>query len=173
MVARYRGGIVMAKRGRKPGRPKSNGAAEGSNGAAGEGVQGQSTMGYFRKLFLANRKLLRTRSNAELLGRWLADHPGEETVPNSVKQSLSNVKSTLRKKYLRGPRASKISAEVEEQAGSPETAVASSPLESALEALEVQIDDCLTLARNIDREGLHEVISYLRRARNQVVWKMG
>ena len=42
-----------------------------------------------------------------------------------------------------------------------------------LDALEEQIDECLTLAKNLDREGLANVISLLRRARNEVVWKMG
>jgi hypothetical protein len=42
-----------------------------------------------------------------------------------------------------------------------------------LPALEEQIDECLTLARGLDREGLADVIAILRRARNEVVWKMG
>ena len=42
-----------------------------------------------------------------------------------------------------------------------------------LERLEEQIDECLTLARTLDREGLSGVIVMLRRARNEVVWKMG
>ena len=41
------------------------------------------------------------------------------------------------------------------------------------ESLEEQIDECLTLAKNLDREGLSSVINLLRRARNEVVWKMG
>ena len=42
-----------------------------------------------------------------------------------------------------------------------------------LESLEEQIDECLTLAKNLDREGLSSVINLLRRARNEVVWKIG
>ncbi len=42
-----------------------------------------------------------------------------------------------------------------------------------LESLELQIDDCLIQATNLDREGLAEVINHLRRARNAVVWKIG
>jgi hypothetical protein len=42
-----------------------------------------------------------------------------------------------------------------------------------LEALEEQIDDCLSAAKALDREGLGDVIGLLRRARNQVAWKMG
>jgi len=40
-------------------------------------------------------------------------------------------------------------------------------------SLEEQIDDCLALAKEMDREGLVSVIALLRRARNEVVWKMG
>jgi hypothetical protein len=36
------------------------------------------------------------------------------------------------------------------------------------------IDECLTLARNIDRKGsLDNVVMALRIARNRVVWKLG
>jgi hypothetical protein len=42
-----------------------------------------------------------------------------------------------------------------------------------LEALEERIDDCLTVAKHMDREGLDDVIRLLRNARNAVVWKLG
>jgi hypothetical protein len=42
-----------------------------------------------------------------------------------------------------------------------------------LELLEEQIDDCLILAKHLDREGLDSVIKLLRRARNEVDWKVG
>jgi hypothetical protein len=35
------------------------------------------------------------------------------------------------------------------------------------------IDDCLTAAKKMDREGLDDVIRLLRNARNGVVWKLG
>jgi hypothetical protein len=53
---------------------------------------------------------------------------------------------------------------------------AASPTRAAatlLESLEVQIDECMTFARGLDREGLDEIIARLRRARNEVVWKSG
>jgi hypothetical protein len=37
---------------------------------------GESVSAYFRKSFDENPKLLKGRSNDELLKRWLADHPG-------------------------------------------------------------------------------------------------
>jgi hypothetical protein len=45
--------------------------------------------------------------------------------------------------------------------------------ENGLEVLEEQIDECLLAARTLDRQGLESVINLLRRARNEVVWKMG
>ena len=42
-----------------------------------------------------------------------------------------------------------------------------------LESLEERIDGCLNMARTMDAEDLSSVISHLRRARNEVVWKLG
>jgi hypothetical protein len=39
--------------------------------------------------------------------------------------------------------------------------------------LEDHIDECLMLAKRLDREGLDDVIKHLRRARNIVVVKLG
>jgi len=47
------------------------------------------------------------------------------------------------------------------------------PRTNKLERLEEMIDECLTFARNLDREAMQEIISSLHRARNQVVWKLG
>jgi hypothetical protein len=61
----------------------------------------------------------------------------------------------------------------------PQAAETTHPLPKAakpahkLELLEEQIDDCLSLAKSLDREGLGEIIRLLRGARNKVVWKMG
>ncbi len=156
----------------------SQASASGTgNGAAGRsrGGSSESVMGYFRPILLEDPKLLRTRSNAKLLQRWLDDHPDEKEVPNRVKQGLSNIKSHLRNK-LRKRKGRKAQAEVTEQAAPPAGAApweVSHPAAKELEGLEVQIDDCMTLAKNIDRSELDNVINLLRRARNQVVWKIG
>jgi hypothetical protein len=126
---------------------------------------------YFRMVFKEKPKWLEGRSNDEVLARWLKDHPGETVVPKKVKQNLSNVKSLLRqaqRKKLGAPKKESISAE-------PTTASAAAPRKGVrgFESLEEQIDECLTLAKNLDREGLSSVINLLRRARNEVVWKMG
>ena len=39
--------------------------------------------------------------------------------------------------------------------------------------MEEQIDDCLALAKRLDREGLGGVIHLLRRARNAIILKLG
>jgi hypothetical protein len=123
---------------------------------------GESISGYFRVIFRENPKLLKTRSNQELLDRWLKDHPREREVPYRVKQNLANIKSVLRKK------ARKRKGVANE--APPPVAV---PRSRGLEGLEENIDQCLDQAKMLDREGLDSVISLLRRARNEVVWKLG
>jgi len=44
---------------------------------------------------------------------------------------------------------------------------------NGLETLEEKIDECMSLAKNLDPEGLADVVDALRRARNKVVWKIG
>jgi hypothetical protein len=128
--------------------------------------------GYFRKVFQENPTWLGERSNDKLLARWSADHPGQD-VSKSVKQNLANLKSILRSKK-RKRKAAKQSAD----GNAPTSAAASTTISErrpirALEALEQQIDDCLSQARTLDREGLDGVIMALRRARNAVVWMIG
>jgi hypothetical protein len=130
---------------------------------------GENVSGYFRKIFNENPKLLKGRSNEELLKRWLADHPGHKEVPQTVKNNLANVKSILRKKMRkRGgrPKAEQPVAAAGE-AARPKAGT------KGLEALEEQIDECLDHAKRLDREGLQDVIVLLRRARNALVWKAG
>jgi hypothetical protein len=128
----------------------------------------ESVSGYFRQIFQERPDLLNSGSNKALFERWLQDHPGEKSVPNRVKNILSNVKSIVRKKR-RKKAGKKQVAEVTNIVAAPTATV---PL-AKLEALEEQIDDCLTLTKRLDRDGLAEVISLLRRARNGVVWKIG
>jgi hypothetical protein len=123
----------------------------------------ESVAGYFRKVFAENPRLLRGRSNKELLDRWLQDHPGHKEVPAKVKANLSNVKSVLRKKARKGGRPKKAAV----------APAASSSEVSPLERLEERIDDCLSFAKSLDRRQLGHVISLLRQARNIVVWQEG
>lgn len=128
---------------------------------------GESVSGYFRRILEERPELLEGRSNDELLRRWLEDHPGHQEVPENIRANLANVKSVLRNKRRkrRGRPAQ------EPASGAPQTAVAAGS--DWLESLEERIDESLTMARNIDRTGLEQVIQLLRRARNEVVWKMG
>jgi hypothetical protein len=137
-------------------------------------TNGETSSGYFRRVFKENPKLLVTRSNEELVSRWLTDHPGEKTMPAKVQGHMSNVKSLLRKKR----RKKKLGRPktVEQEGAVPAVSTPAKPVKIApkgLEALEEQIDDCLTAAKKLDREGLDDVIRLLRNARNAVVWKLG
>jgi hypothetical protein len=128
----------------------------------------ESVSGYFRQVFKGRPDLLDSGSNNVLFERWLQDHTGEKAVPNRVKNTLSNLKSVLRKKRRKKAgrkKAAELPALVAPQASTVPRA--------KLELLEEQVDDCLTLAKRLDREGLTDIILLLRRARNGVVWKIG
>ncbi len=136
-----------------------------------KGDNGEETVaGYFRRVFGEDPKLLDSRSNDELLARWLADHPGEKEVPERVRQNLSNVKSVLRKGLRKSGKRKQAR---DAAAGIAPAAVAPRRSTDALANLEEHIDEAITIARVLDREGLQSVISLLRRARNEVVWKQG
>lgn len=132
-----------------------------------KGKNGESIGGYFRKLFRENPRLLHSRSNEEVLKRWLADHPGHKEMPANVRNNMSNVKSTMRSKRRGRKRARVAAAEAAGTIQQPQRPP------GRLGVLEEQIDDVLAIARTLDRTGLETVISLLRRARNEVVWKMG
>ena len=143
--------------------PKKDAKTSGDNGA-------ETVSGYFRKLFERRPELLDARSNDELLRCWLQDHPGQTDVPNNVRQNLSNVKSVLRK---RGRKSARRRAKFEASALPAGVAAPVARVSKGLPLLEERIDDCITMARGMDRELLGDVISHLRRARNEVVWMIG
>jgi hypothetical protein len=107
--------------------------------------------------------------------RWLKDHPALKEVPNNIKVLLLAVKTRLRQKR-RERRADKAQAA---PAAVAPVALPTSPLAATrrvgagLTRLEEAIDDCLAVARQMDREGLAGVIELLRSARNQVVRQAG
>jgi hypothetical protein len=164
----------MAKKKRSSGRAESDEpvAAEGKKMAGQDSAAPrdvETVSGYFKRIFRERPELLKKRSNDEVFRQWLKDHPGENEVPLKVKQGLSNVKSQLRKKPGRG-RAKKVVAEA--PAGNGVRTVRTAP-RGALEKLEEQIDECLSLAKGLDRDEFASIITHLRRARNEVVWKIG
>jgi hypothetical protein len=150
-------------------RPRKETADTRANGTARRGGKEESISGYFRRILEANPALLDGGSNQEILDRWLRDHPGHKEVPPRVRQNFFNVKSVLRGKRRK---AAKAKGSRTTEAASAAAAVVRKPLRG-LEALEAAVDDCLAFARSIDREVLAEIIALLRRARNEVVCKMG
>jgi hypothetical protein len=127
----------------------------------------KSISGYFRQLIEANPQLLNgPNTNAQLLERFQTDHPTKK-ITTSIKANLANVKSTIRRKkrfragYKASPRVMGVQA-ARNFVGA-----------RGMEGLEEYIDECLTIAKNLDREGLDHVIRLLRTARNEVVWKQG
>jgi hypothetical protein len=131
---------------------------------------GESIRGYFNRILRENPKLLKGRSNAELLKRWQDDHKSPDEIPHSVKVGLQNAKSALRSgRRMRRARRDAQAA----RGGTPQAEPAAGRLKQPLEALEEQIDDCITAAKVLDREGLEHVIALLRHARNEVVWMTG
>ncbi len=142
------------------------------NGAGDNLNRGETTAGYFRKIFKENPKYLGERSNRPLLDRWLKDHPGHTEVPKTVKANLANVKSVLRS--TKRKKMAMRAGEIESVAQQRPVKVARVPSGgSELESLEHQIDECIISARILDREGLANVVDHLRLARNLVVWKLG
>jgi hypothetical protein len=121
-----------------------------------------SSYSYFKDLFHEHPEWLKEKSNSVIVARYKADKGLADDAPieKKVMNNLANLKSVMRKN-LRVRQAAK-------NPGLP--AVKSS---NRLEVLEEQIDDCLTLAKNLDRAGLEDVIHLLRRARNKVVWRLG
>ena len=101
-----------------------------------------------------------------------------------MKANLQNIKSVLRKanRKRRGGRPKKVVETAPAVAVTQPVTVLftarsnefmDAETGSALEQLEVGIDDCMGLARAIDAEALRDVVALLRRARNAVVWMQG
>jgi len=146
-----------------------------TNGEGGNRGGGETTAGYFKKIFADNPQLLGERSNEPLLQRWLKDHPDHTEVPKAIKQNLSNVKSVLRSKGRKkaARKASRQAEHMQDWLQQPHARPKASSRLEQLEILERHIDDCLIEAAHLDRQGLEDVINHLRRARNAVMWRIG
>jgi hypothetical protein len=154
-------------------RPRTN-AAQTQRPASSSA---ETTSGYFRRAFKENPKLLKGSDNSELFQRWLQDHPGNKEVPVKVTYILHAVKSVLRRKrkQRRAEKAQTTPTAVAPVVSATATrapAAARRP-GASLTRLEEKIDACLAVAREMDREGLAEVIERLRAARNAVVRMAG
>jgi hypothetical protein len=131
----------------------------------------ETPTGYFCRILRENPKLLKGRSNDELISRWRADHPGQEFT-GRIRAGLMNAKSALRHKK-RKRKGNQRAEQPQEEAVATHELPRPVNRPRHLEALEEQIDECLGMAKHLDREGLGSIITLLRRARNEVVWKMG
>jgi hypothetical protein len=126
-------------------------------------ASGESIASWFREYYHGNPKALKTKSNEAVLASWQAAHPGQE-VTTRIKQSMANVKSTMKKKRRRRKAATPESGAV--AVTSPRTARINT---ANLERLELAIDRCLDMARGLENPKLEKVIKNLRFARNDVV----
>lgn len=134
----------------------------------------KSVRRYFIELFNSRPELLRELTNEAAIAQWVKDHPGKKCT-SSIKSGISNVKSELRgkmglgklrRKRRKGRPAGNANGIVMQGSGRKLSA-------SALEKLEILIDECLTQARQTQGDELAKVIQHLRLARNTVVFKQG
>ncbi len=134
--------------------------------------QGGSSYSYFQQYFAENPAKLDQTRNDEILADYREAHglAADAEIEKTVMNNLANVKSIMRKKLREAGQAPDGDAADGGPKAAPQRATRQG---NRLEALEEMIDDCLTLAKNQDREGLRDVIGLLRRARNEVVWKLG
>ncbi len=137
-----------------------------------KGVPGESMMGYFRRFFDEDPSLVKKKSNQQLIERWMQDHPGyTDHDLRRARQSLANTKSMLKRRKRGRRKKAEASSEATTNVNSM---VHHTPRSRrSLEDLEVNIDNCLMMARGLDQAGLETVIRYLRLARNEVVLKNG
>jgi hypothetical protein len=135
----------------------------------------QSTSAYFRQLFTENPEWLDGPSNAAVMARWKADHPGKEWAKN-VQQGMANIKSKMRKELGRGRRRRRRrkGGAAARAGAAPQAAAARvrSPF-NVLERLELVIDEGISLAVAQRNDALDGIIKHLRNARRAVVWEMG
>jgi hypothetical protein len=131
-----------------------------------------STAGFFKALFEKKPELLKEGTNAEAIDDWKKAHPSQE-VTKSILNGLANTKSLMRKKLGLGKRRRKRRKMAGATAEQPAAARRVRASYAVLERMEGMIDDCLTLARQQNSEGLDDLIKHLRLARRQVAWEMG
>ena len=123
----------------------------------------------FRRVFTDTRSGSHTRSNDDVLARWSSTIWAKRRCREGQADPLEREKQSPQRRPNETLCTEKASPAAEPTAAAPR------PHEGlrGLESLEEQIDECMTLAKNLDREGLSSVINLLRRARNEVVWKIG
>lgn len=156
--------------------PRPKGKAASSPKSTGPKAEGVSP--YFRDVFARRPKLLWTRSNKQLLKMWLKDHPEHGEVPGNVKAGLANIKSVLRSKAhasdAMGDSAAPVAAAIADAPLAAADAVDNvNAVDTGLEKLEIMIDECMNMARELGIKKVDDILRALRIARRQVVWKLG
>jgi hypothetical protein len=128
-----------------------------------------SMSAYFRQVFTDHPEWLKEKSNDLILQQYREDKGKNPDAPISVKvrNNLSNLKSVLRKEKGMGAyagRKARSMAKTNSLGGS---------MIQRLEDLEEQIDECMVKANAIGVDMMEPVIRLLRKARREVVWKLG
>lgn len=116
---------------------------------------------YWREYFRKNKHRLRIRSNQHAWDTYLADHPGQKSVPEKWQMALGNMKGELRSR-LRSRKPIE-STEAPQNGSRPRLS------ETQLERLEVAIDQVIITAASIDPERLDKTLRLLRAARRCVL----
>ena len=126
-----------------------------------------TTSAYFRRLLTEHPEWLKGKSNDIILNQYREDKGKNPDAPISVKvrNILSNIKSVVRKELGLGAYAGRKARALAK--------TAPSGLTQRLEDLEEQIDECMVKAIAISAETMESVIRMLRKARREVVWKLG
>jgi hypothetical protein len=117
----------------------------------------------FKKLFAANKELLKVPSIAEVMKLFEAEIGRSAT--DADRGVAANIKSKMRKLYgmRRGRRKGG------RRAAGTTVAVVVPRATAAMLALEDSIDDCIYFARKMESERLADVVRLLRRARNHLI----
>jgi hypothetical protein len=126
--------------------------------------------GYFEE----NPDWLEGPSNQSLIERYLKDHPSEQW-SKKHQQGAANEKTKLRKKagLVRRRRRKGAGSVDHGSAAGGSTMLRTRPSMSALEHLELLIDDCLSVAGKQSNPALDGAVKHLRVARRNVAWAMG
>lgn len=133
--------------------------------------KGESVFRYFRRIFEAHPDWLEQKSNDQVLAQYRQDHglSADDPVEKRIRDAMANSKSLTKKRL----RESGASTGAKSGRGGYRKTTQTGVSVSRMETLEEQIDDCLTMARSLDKETLTTVVRLLRKARNEVVWLMG
>jgi hypothetical protein len=149
------------------GRKKTQATEEGSGGAGAENISQ-----YWKNFFTKRPELLGVRSNDDAIAQWKADHNGH-SMSQSAHNGLTNVKSQMRGKMgvsVGKRKRGRPRKGAHAQAAAPAARVAKAPTK-ILEALEDQIDKCLTLISG--QEALGKIVQALKHARRLTIFEIG